>query len=90
MDIDYVAKLSRLKLDPAERERLSHQLKDILSYVEKLNELDTTGVDPTQHVLPIQNVTRPDVVRPSLDTAEILKHAPMARENFFIVPQIIE
>ena len=90
MDIDYVSKLARLKLDPAERDRFSHQLGDILSYIQKLNELDTQSVEPTQHILPVKNVTRPDVVKPSIDPELVLKHAPESRDNFFIVPQIIE
>lgn len=90
MDIDYVAKLARLKLDPAEREQLSRQLENILSYVQKLNELKTDTVEPTHHVLPVQNVTRPDEVKPSIHPDAVLAHAPKARDNFFIVPQVIE
>ena len=90
MDIDYVAKLARLKLDPAEREQLSRQLENILSYVQKLNELKTDAVEPTQHILPVQNVTRPDEVKPSIAPQAVLKHAPKTRDNFFIVPQVIE
>lgn len=90
IDIDYVAKLARLKLDPAERERLSLQLENILSYVQKLNELKTDTVDPTQHILPVQNVTRPDEIKSSLPPSAVLNHAPKTRDNFFIVPQVIE
>lgn len=90
MNIDDVAKLARLKLGEAEKERLSKQLDDILVYIEKLNELDTKSVEPTQHILHVQNVTRPDEVKPSLDPSSFLKHAPQTRDNFFIVPQVIE
>ena len=90
MDIDYAAKLARLKLGPEEREQLSSQLGNILSHIQKLNELDTDLVRPTRHILTVKNVTRPDEVKPSLNPSSFLKHAPEARDNLFIVPQIIE
>lgn len=90
MDIDYVAKLARLKLDDQERDRYSRQLSDILSYIHKLNQLDTHDVEPTQHILGLKNVSRPDAVKPFLNTQEILEHAPAVRSSYFIVPQVIE
>ena len=90
MDIDYIAKLARLDLNPAEREKLSSQMNDILSYVQKLNELDTSHVDATLYILPVHNVTLPDKAVPSLDTAAVLKNAPETRDHLFIVPQVIE
>lgn len=90
MDVNYIAKLARLNLDPVERDKLSAQMNDILSYVQKLNELDTSHVDATLHILPVHNVTRPDKVVPSLDTETVLKNAPESRDRLFIVPQVIE
>lgn len=90
IDIDYVSKLARLKLDPSEREMFARHLDSILGYMEKLNQLDTSQVEPTQHILPLQNVTRADEVKPSIEPATVLKHAPAARNQFFIVPQVIE
>jgi aspartyl-tRNA(Asn)/glutamyl-tRNA(Gln) amidotransferase subunit C len=90
MDVNYIAKLARLDLNPEERDKLSSQMNDILSYVEKLNELDTSHVDATLYILPVHNVTRPDKAVPSLDTADVLKNAPESRDYLFIVPQVIE
>ena len=90
MNIDDVARLARLALSEAEREQFSRQLANILTYVEKLKAVPTENVSPTQHILPIQNVTRPDEVKPSLDPASVLNHAPVSRDGFFIVPPIIE
>ncbi|MBI1870336.1 MAG: Asp-tRNA(Asn)/Glu-tRNA(Gln) amidotransferase subunit GatC [Chlamydiae bacterium] len=89
-NIDDVAKLARLRLSAVERDKFSRQLEDILSYVENLNELKTEGVLPSYHVQEVKNVTRPDESRPSLDPNSFLKHAPQARDGFFIVPQVIE
>ncbi len=90
MNIDDVAKLARLHLGVEEREKLSKQLSDILSYVQKLNELKIESIEPTQHILSVQNVMRADEVKPSLSPEKFLKNAPEARDGFFIVPQIIE
>ncbi|MBI1884419.1 MAG: Asp-tRNA(Asn)/Glu-tRNA(Gln) amidotransferase subunit GatC [Chlamydiae bacterium] len=90
MNIDDVAKLARLKLSAEEREKFSSQMSDILSYVQKLNAVDTTHVQAADHVEAVQNVTRPDEVKPSLDPDSFLKHAPLGRDQFFIVPQVIE
>ena len=65
-EVDHVAKLARLELSEQEQEKLTDQLSNILTYVEKLNELDTTGVEPTAHVLDIKNVMREDAGAPSL------------------------
>ncbi|HOE28222.1 MAG: Asp-tRNA(Asn)/Glu-tRNA(Gln) amidotransferase subunit GatC [Candidatus Aureabacteria bacterium] len=89
-DVEYVARLARLRLSEEEKERLTVQLGEIVGYVEKLNELDTADVEPTAHVLPLRNITRPDEVRPCLDRDEALRLAPKAGEGFFRVPQIIE
>ncbi|HXH08171.1 MAG TPA: Asp-tRNA(Asn)/Glu-tRNA(Gln) amidotransferase subunit GatC [Alphaproteobacteria bacterium] len=89
-DVEHVAELARLQLTPEEKERFSAQLNEILTYVGKLNELDTTQVEPTSHVIPMANVWRDDEVRPSLDRELVLQNAPDASHFFFKVPRIIE
>ena len=89
-EVEHVAKLARLAITEEEKERYSQQLSNILTYIEKLKELDTSKVDPTSHVLPMKNVFREDEVRPSLPREEILKNAPDRTEEFFRVPKIIE
>lgn len=88
--VEHVAKLARLAITEQEKEKYSQQLSSILTYIEKLNELDTSRVEPTFHVLPLKNVFREDVVRPSCPREEILKNAPERTEEFFRVPKIIE
>ena len=85
-----VAKLSRLDLTDAEIEEFTGQLGAILEYVEKMNELDTSTVDPLAHCLPISNVLRPDEVKPSLGTEKTLAGAPARDGAFFKVPKILD
>jgi aspartyl-tRNA(Asn)/glutamyl-tRNA(Gln) amidotransferase subunit C len=85
-----VAKLARLALTEAEVEEFTGQLGAILGYVEKMNELDTTSVEPLAHCLPISNVLRSDEVRPSLGTELTLSNAPDSDGPFFKVPKILE
>jgi aspartyl-tRNA(Asn)/glutamyl-tRNA(Gln) amidotransferase subunit C len=89
-DVEHVAELARLELTAAEKEQFITQLNHILAYFEKLNELDTTGVEPTSHVMPMSNVFREDEVRPSLARDKVLQNAPEASHFFFKVPRIIE
>lgn len=85
-----VAKLSRLELTDAEVEEYSQQLSAILEYVEKMNELDTTGIEPLAHCLPVHNVFREDVVKESLGTEKTLANAPQHDGEYFIVPKILD
>lgn len=89
-DVEYVARLARIELAEEEKSLLISQLNSILGHIEKLNELDTEGVEPTFHVLDVRNVFREDEVRPSLPAEEILKNAPARDGDFFKVPKIIE
>ena len=68
-DVKYVAHLARLSLTPDEEQKLGDQLASILGYVEKLKEVDVSGVEPTAHAFPLINVTRPDEIRPSMSPA---------------------
>jgi aspartyl-tRNA(Asn)/glutamyl-tRNA(Gln) amidotransferase subunit C len=88
--VKYVAHLARLSLSPAEEERIGAQLGQVLGYIEKLKEVDVTGVEPTAHPFPLVNVTRPDEVRPSISHQEALRNAPAQANGLFIVPKIVE
>jgi aspartyl-tRNA(Asn)/glutamyl-tRNA(Gln) amidotransferase subunit C len=89
-DVKYVAHLARITLTAEEEQRLGAQLGQILGYVEKLKELDVSGVEPTDHAVPLVNVTRPDEVRPSLPHDEAMRNAPAQANGLFIVPKIVE
>ena len=89
-EVEHVAKLARLAVTEQEVEEFGRQLSDILNYIGKLNELDTSKVEPTSHVLNIQNVFREDRIMPSLSREEALAGAPETEEGFFRVPKIIE
>jgi aspartyl-tRNA(Asn)/glutamyl-tRNA(Gln) amidotransferase subunit C len=89
-DVAHVAELARLELTAAEREQFIVQLNHILTYIDKLNELDTTEVEPTSHVIPMSNVVCDDEVRPSLAREAVLQNAPEESHFFFKVPRIIE
>ncbi len=90
MDIEKVARLARLELSEEDREIFGNQLEQVLTYMEQLNRLDTTGVDPTSHAIPIYNVFREDEVKPSVSQEEVLAIAPDGEEGHFKVPRIIE
>lgn len=88
--VEYVANLARMELSSVELERLAGQLKDILDFIDKLKQLDIKEVNPTSHILPINNVFRKDEPRESLSTAKALGNAPAREGNFFAVPKVIE
>jgi aspartyl-tRNA(Asn)/glutamyl-tRNA(Gln) amidotransferase subunit C len=90
IDVAYVAHLARLQLSETEMAKFSAQLKDILAYVAKLDELDVSGVEPTAHAAPLTNVFRKDEVRPSIERGRILANAPEQARDLFIVPKIVE
>jgi aspartyl-tRNA(Asn)/glutamyl-tRNA(Gln) amidotransferase subunit C len=89
-DVKYVAHLARIALTAGEQEKFGAQLSNILGYIEKLNELDVSGIEPTAHAVPLVNVFRADEVRPSLPTAEALRNAPASANGLFMVPKIVE
>ena len=90
IDVKYVAHLARLALTPEEERRIGEQLGAILGYIEKLKEVDVTGVEPTAHAFPLVNVVRPDEVRPSLSNEEAMRNAPAQANGLFVVPKIVE
>jgi aspartyl-tRNA(Asn)/glutamyl-tRNA(Gln) amidotransferase subunit C len=90
MDIKYVAHLARIALSADEEAKLGTQLGNILGYIEKLNQLDVSKVEPTAHAVPLVNVTRLDEIRPSLSNEEALRNAPAKANGLFLVPKIVE
>lgn len=88
-DVEYIASLARLKYKEEELEGFTHQFNQILSYVEKLNKLDTENVEPLSHPIENFNVFRSDELKPSITTEEALKNAPDRTEEFFKVPKVI-
>ena len=90
LGIKYVAHLARIELSADEEKKLAAQLANIIGYIEKLNELDVSNVEPTAHAVPLINVTRPDVTGPSLSQTDALRNAPAKANGLFIVPKIVE
>lgn len=89
-DVEYVARLAQLTLDDDAKERLVKDLSSILNYMDKLNELDTTDVEPMLHVLDVSNVFRDDMVGESLSQEQALRNAPNSDGEFFLVPRILD
>lgn len=89
-DVEYVAGLAQLELDAAAKERLVQEMGEILAYMDKLNELDTTNVEPMMHAMEMTNVFREDVVEASIPHDTALRNAPVHDGQFFIVPRILE
>jgi aspartyl-tRNA(Asn)/glutamyl-tRNA(Gln) amidotransferase subunit C len=88
--VEHVAKLARLAIGEEEKALFARQLSSILTYAQTLNRLDTSSVEPTSHVIPIQNVFREDEVRPSLSREQAFANAPDQDAGCFRVPKIIE
>ncbi|MCX7988649.1 MAG: Asp-tRNA(Asn)/Glu-tRNA(Gln) amidotransferase subunit GatC [Thermodesulfovibrio sp.] len=88
--VKHISLLSRLELKDEEIEVYQDQLSRILDYVEKLNEVNTENIEPTSHVLSLNNVFREDMVGISLSREEVLRNAPDSTDKFFRVPKIIE
>src|SRR5262245_17188102 len=89
-EVEHVARLARLLLSDADKERMRRELDGILGYIDKLRALDVEGVEATSHAVPMTNVMRDDVPRPCFDRAEMLANAPDRSGDLFRVPKIIE
>ena len=89
-DVEHVARLARLELDPDEKSLFAGQMDAILGYVEKLKGVNTDGIVPTSHAVPMENAFREDLARPSLSIDKALANAPDRVESFFRVPKVIE
>lgn len=88
--ITYVAALAKLELGEGEREKAKQDLQQIIGYMDRLNELDTEGVEPMTHVFSQYNVFRDDEVRNGDDRASLLANAPKQKDGCFIVPVTVE
>jgi aspartyl-tRNA(Asn)/glutamyl-tRNA(Gln) amidotransferase subunit C len=88
--IAHVARLARLAMSEDEMRQMEKHINNLMAQFERLQELDTTGVEPTAHSFPVYNVMREDEVRPSLSQDEILANAPDQRDGCFLVPIIVE
>lgn len=88
-DAKKVAKLARLALTDEQLAHYATQLQSILGYVEKIRQVDTAGVEPMAHAVPLHNVLREDVVGPALSVEQVLRNAPAADGPFFKVPKVI-
>ena len=88
-DVEHIAKLAKLEFTDAEKEKFTHQMNQILEYMEQLNRLDTGSVEPLSHVIELHNVFRADEVKPGVSTEDALRNAPAKNEQFFKVPKVI-
>lgn len=88
-DVEYVAKLAKLKLSPEEKKKFQKELDKVIRYIDQLNQVDTGNAPPTSHVVPMQNVLRDDKVRPSLTQKKALANAPDKKDGYFKVPKVI-
>ena len=88
--IEYVGILAKLELSDEEKQQAKKDMANMLDYIDTLNELDTSGVEPMSHVFPVNNVFREDVVTNGDDREEILANAPEAKEGAFVVPKTFD
>ena len=89
-DVEHVARLARLELTAGEKELFAGQMDAILGYVEKLKGVNTEGIVPTSHAVPMENAFRDDTVSPSIGLEKALANAPLRSGSFFAVPKVIE
>ena len=89
-DVEYIAQLSRLTIPESEMEKFTEQFNQILNYADILNELDTKGIEPTAHVLPLSNVLREDVAVEGVSQEVALMNGPAVHDGGFKVPRVIE
>jgi len=88
--IEHIADLARLNISEAEKEKFTLEMEKIISYVDKLNELDTSDVKPMEHVIPIRNILREDVVTGSFDREKLMENAPSQEQGCYKVPKVME
>jgi len=90
LDIDHVAKLARLALTPAEKERFAQQLGDVLHHIDQLKRVDVDKVEPAAHAFDVENVWADDVAEPGLPVERALQNAPVQRDHLVVVPKVVE
>jgi aspartyl-tRNA(Asn)/glutamyl-tRNA(Gln) amidotransferase subunit C len=89
-EVEHISNLARLELTPEEKERYRVQLSAILEYAARLQSLDTAGIPPTSSVLPARSALRPDVTAASLERSDLLGNAPLAEDDQFRVPPVLD
>jgi aspartyl-tRNA(Asn)/glutamyl-tRNA(Gln) amidotransferase subunit C len=89
-DVEHVARLARLELNQEEKQLFAGQMDAILGYVDKLKELNTDGILPTSHAVPMENAFREDMAQPAIGVEKALANAPDRVESFYRVPKVIE
>lgn len=89
-NIDYVARLARIALTPEEKALFGSQLGSVLHHIGQLAKVDVSGVEPTAHAFPVENVCADDAARPGLPVSEALRNAPAQRDNMISVPKVVE
>ena len=90
LNIDHVAKLARIELTPEEKADYAAQLGDVLKHIERLKEVDVSGVEPTAHAFPLNNVWQEDIAREGLPVEDALRNAPARRGNMVVVPKVVD
>ena len=90
ISIEHLARLARLSVSDSEKTLFAKQIDGILNYMDTLNELDTSAVEPTSHVISLSNIVREDLLKDSLDRTDALRNAPDKTDKFYRVPKIIE
>ena len=90
LDVAYVARLARINLTQDEEKTFQKQLDDVLKYVEKLRQVDVTGIDAAAHVFPVFNVFRADAPRDWFTAEQALRNAPLQANGLFVVPKVVE
>lgn len=88
--VDYVAALAKLNVSPEEKAGVAKELDRILDYIGTMKELDTEGVEPMSHVLPVSNIFREDIATNQADQEALLKNAPVKKDGSFVVPKTVE
>ncbi len=88
--IKYLESLARITLSEEEEKKVGNELQDILTYIDKLNELDTEGVEAMSHAFPLTNVLRADEVKASMSPDEIVANAPESQDGAFVVPKTVD
>lgn len=88
--VEHIAKLAKLTFSEAEKETFSEELNQILNYIEKLNELETSDIEPLSHTIEMTNAFRSDSVQPSLPAETAVENAPSKKNTYFKVPKVIK
>ncbi|MEK6591161.1 MAG: Asp-tRNA(Asn)/Glu-tRNA(Gln) amidotransferase subunit GatC [Nitrospinota bacterium] len=88
-EVEHVAELARLELTDSEKDRFAEQLSNILTHIDKLNQLDTDAIEPTSHVLPMKNIFRDDEIQRLFPEGDPLRNAPDKDRGYYKVPKII-